>query len=284
MDITASFVKKVLPCRDPMGHKGTFGKVYGLCGAVGYTGAPYLAAEAAVRSGSGLVFLGVPESVWPIVAAKCVSAMPAPLPEKSGGVALAAESVIREKLTGMDACLLGCGLGRNPETERLVRSLLNVELPLVLDADGINALEGHMDRLQRRRGLPTVLTPHAGEFARMGGDNTLPREEVARQFAAEHGCVLVLKGPGTVVAAPDGRVAVNTTGNDGLAKGGSGDILSGIVLSLLGQGMDAFDAACTAVFIHGLAGDMAAREKGRRGMTPQDVLDMLPYAYKEIEG
>ncbi len=284
MDITASFVKSVLPCRDPMGHKGTFGKVYGLCGAVGYTGAPYLAAEAAVRSGSGLVFLGVPESIWPIVAGKCVSAMPAPLPEKDGGVALAAESVIREKLMGMDACLMGCGLGRGRETERLVRSLINVELPLVLDADGINALEGHMHRLQRRRGLPTVLTPHAGEFARVGGDNTLPREEAAKKFAAEHGCVLVLKGPRTVVAAPDGRIMVNTTGNDGLAKGGSGDILSGMVLSLLGQGMDAFDAACAAVFVHGLAGDMAAREKGRRSMTPQDVLAMLPYAYKEIEG
>ncbi|MBR5572126.1 MAG: NAD(P)H-hydrate dehydratase [Oscillospiraceae bacterium] len=284
MDITASFVKNVLPCRDPMGHKGTFGKVYGLCGAVGYTGAPCLAAEGAVRSGSGLVFLGVPESVWPIVAGKCLSAMPAPLPEKDGGVALAAESVICEKLVGMDAFLMGCGLGRNPETERLVRSLLNVELPLVLDADGINALQGHMDRLQRRRSLPTVLTPHAGEFARVGGESTLPRDEAAKKFAAEHGVVLVLKGPGTVVAAPDGRVMVNTTSNDGLAKGGSGDILSGMVLSLLGQGMDAFEAACAAVFIHGLAGDMAAREKGRRGMTLQDVLDMLPYAYKEIEG
>ena len=202
MDITASFVKSVLPCRDPMGHKGTFGKVYGLCGAVGYTGAPYLAAEAAVRSGSGLVFLGVPESVWPVVAAKCDSAMPAPLPEKAGGVALAAEAAVREKLNGMDAFLLGCGLGRNGETEQLVRRLLDVNLPLVLDADGINALEGHIDVLACRRDLPTVLTPHAGEFARIGGNNRLPREEAAQKFAAEQGVVLVLKGHGTVVAAP----------------------------------------------------------------------------------
>lgn len=284
MDITASFVKNVLPYRDPMGHKGTFGKVYGLCGAVGYTGAPYLAAEAAVRSGSGLVFLGVPESAWPVVAAKCDSAMPAPLPEKSGGVSLAAESMVREKLSGLDAFLMGCGLGRNPETEQLVRSLLDVNLPLILDADGINALEGHIDALACRRNLPTVLTPHAGEFARIGGDNSLPREEAAKKFAVEHGVVLVLKGHGTVVAAPDGRVMVNTTGNNGLAKGGSGDILSGMVLSLLGQGMDAFAAACAAVFTHGLAGDMAAKEKGARGMTPADVLNLLPYAYKEIEG
>ena len=284
MDITAAFVKSVLPCRDPMGHKGTFGKVYGLCGAVGYTGAPYLAAEAAVRSGSGLVFLGVPESVWPVVAAKCDSAMPAPLPEKAGGVSLAAEAAVREKLNGMDAFLLGCGLGRNSETEQLVRSLLDVNLPLVLDADGINALEGHIDVLACRRDLPTVLTPHAGEFARIGGDNRLPREEAAQKFAAEQGVVLVLKGYGTVVAAPDGRVMVNTTGNNGLAKGGSGDILSGMVLSLLGQGMPPFEAACAAVFAHGLAGDMAAKEKGARGMTPNHVLHMLPYAYKEIEG
>ena len=284
MYITDEYVRAVLPKRDPMGHKGTFGKVYGLCGAVGYTGAPYLAAEAAVRSGSGLVFLGVPASVWPIVAGKCVSAMPAPLSEEDGGVSPEAEATIREKLVGMDVFLMGCGLGRNPGTEQLVRALLDAKLPLILDADGINALEGHMDRLQCRRGLPTVLTPHAGEFARVGGDNSLPREEAAVRFAKEHGCVLVLKGPATVVAAPDGRVMVNTTGNDGLAKGGSGDILSGIVLSLLGQGMDAFDAACAAVFVHGLAGDMASQEKGRRSMTPQDVLDMLPYAYKEIEG
>ena len=284
MDITASFVKSVLPCRDPMGHKGTFGKVYGLCGAVGYTGAPYLAAEAAVRSGSGLVFLGVPESVWPVVAAKCDSAMPAPLPEKAGGVSLAAEATVREKLKGMDAFLLGCGLGRNGETEQLVRRLLDVKLPLVLDADGINALEGHIDVLACRRDLPTVLTPHAGEFARIGGDNSLPREEAAQKFAVEQGVVLVLKGHGTVVAAPDGRIMVNTTGNNGLAKGGSGDILSGMVLSLLGQGMPPFEAACAAVFTHGLAGDMAAKEKGARGMTPNHVLHMLPYAYKEIEG
>lgn len=284
MDITASYVKSVLPCRDPLGHKGTFGKVYGLCGAVGYTGAPYLAAEAAVRSGSGLVFLGVPEKVWPIVAAKCDSAMPTPVPEKDGGVSLAAESVIRHKLAGMDAYLMGCGLGRNPETEQLVRRLLNVNLPLVLDADGINALEGHIDTLACRRNLPTVLTPHAGEFARVGGDNSLPRKEAAKAFAVEHGVVLVLKGHGTVVAAPDGRAMVNTTGNNGLAKGGSGDILSGMVLSLLGQGMPPFEAACAAVFVHGLAGDMAARDKGARGMTPADVLQMLPYAYKEIEG
>ena len=284
MDITASFVKSVLPYRDIMGHKGTFGKVYGLCGAVGYTGAPYLAAEAAVRSGSGLVFLGVPESVWSVVASKCVGAMPFPLPEKSGGVSLIAEPIVREKLNGMDAFLMGCGLGRNGETEQLVRSLLDVKLPLVLDADGINALEGHIDVLACRRNLPTVLTPHAGEFARIGGDNRLPREEAARKFAVEHDVVLVLKGHGTVVAAPDGRVLVNTTGNNGLAKGGSGDILSGMVLSLLGQGMKPFEAACAAVFTHGLAGDLAAREKGARGMTPADVLNMLPYAYKEIEG
>ena len=284
MDITASFVKHVLPHRDPLGHKGTFGKVYGLCGAVGYTGAPYLAAEAAVRSGSGLVFLGVPERVWPIVAAKCDSAMPAPLSEKDGGVSLAAEATVRGKLTGMDAFLMGCGLGRNSETEQLVRHLLDVNLPLVLDADGINALEGHIDALACRRGLPMVLTPHAGEFARLGGDNSLPREEAAKAFAAEHGVVLVLKGHGTVVAAPDGRVMVNTTGNNGLAKGGSGDILSGMVLSLLGQGMQPFEAACAAVFVHGLAGDMAARDKGARSMTPNHVLAMLPHAYKEIEG
>ena len=284
MKITAEYVRSILPRRDPMGHKGTFGKVYGLMGAVGYTGAPCLAAEAAVRSGSGLVFLGVPQTIWPITAGKCLSAMPSPLPEKAGGVSLAAEGIIREKLAGMDAFAMGCGLGRSSETEELVRRLLDVELPLVLDAAGINALEEHIDTLACRRQLPTVLTPHAGEFARVGGDGAMPRKEAAKKFAVEQGVVLVLKGPATVVAAPDGRVMVNTTGNDGLAKGGSGDILTGMVLSLLGQGMTAFDAACAAVFVHGLAGDLAAKEKGRRSMTPEDVLEILPYAYREIEG
>ena len=152
----------------------------------------------------------------------------------------------------------------------------------MLDADGINALAGHTDVLKRRTGV-TVLTPHEGEFVRVGGDLSRGRIDGAVDFAVKHGVYLVLKGRETVVAAPDGRYRVNTTGNSGMAKGGSGDILAGMLLSLLGQGMDAFDACCAAVYLHGRAGDLAAADQGERGMTPSDLLEQIPYALKETE-
>ena len=282
MHITGDRVRDLLPIRDPSGHKGTFGKVYCLCGSVGYTGAPVFASRAAIRSGSGLVFLGVPRSVWPVVAAKSDEAMPFPLPEEDGKLSPAAEEEIRQRSAGCDAMLIGCGLGRSAGCDGLVRRLLDVPQPLVLDADGINALSGQMDALNLRRGRTTVLTPHEGEFLRCGGDLSAGREQAARDFAQRHGVTLVLKGPGTVVAAPDGRLAVNITGNCGMAKGGSGDVLSGVVLSLLGRGMDAFDACCCAVWLHGRAGDLAAAEQGTWGMTPTDLLEKLPGALWEV--
>lgn len=276
-------LKPALPQRQLDGHKGTFGKLLIVGGAVGYTGAPYLTASAAARTGCGLVSLGVPKTIWPIEAAKCVSAMPFPLPEKNGMLAGKALPQILEKLDGCDVLALGPGLGRSRETARLVWELLKTEKPLVLDADGINALAGHIDTLSCRRGCVTVLTPHDGELARIGGDMTAPREAAAAAFAADHGVYLIRKGHRTVAAAPDGRLAVNTTGNDGMAKGGSGDVLTGLLTGLLAQGMEPFDACCAAVWIHGRAGDMAAEEKGRRGMTPADMIEKLPYALKEVE-
>ena len=281
--IDREYVRGVMPCRDPDGHKGTFGKVYLLGGSVGYTGAPVLCAGGAVRSGCGLVFLGVPESVWPAAAAKCLCAMPHPLAEKDGRLALAAGAEIRRRAEGCDAVAIGCGLGRGEDGDALVRELLALDEPLVLDADGINALEGHIDTLSRRRGRVTVLTPHEGELARIGGDMAASREAGAAAFAAAHGVYLVRKGRRTVVAAPDGRLAVNTTGNDGMAKGGSGDVLTGLLTGLLAQGMEPFAACCAAVWLHGRAGDLAAEEKGHRGMTPADMIEMLPYALKEVE-
>ena len=280
--IDREYVRSLMPRRDPAGHKGTFGKVYLLGGSVGYTGAPVLFAASAERSGCGLVFLGVPESVWPAAAVKCWGAMPHPLPERDGRLSPAAEEEIRRRAAGCDAVAMGCGMGRGEESDLLLRRLLTVEKPLVLDADGINALEGHIHTLSRRP-CATVLTPHAGELARIGGDMTAPRESSAAAFAAAHGVYLVRKGHRTLVAAPDGRLAVNTTGNDGMAKGGSGDILTGLLTGLLAQGMEPFAACCAAVWLHGRAGDLAAEEKGRRGMTPLDIIEMLPYALKEVE-
>ncbi len=283
MELSGGRVLNSLPVRDPLGHKGDFGKVYCLCGSVGFTGAAVFASRAAVRMGSGLVYIGVPEGAWPVVAAKSDEAMAFPLPDTGEGkLALAAERAVRSAAAPCDAVLMGCGLGRSAETDELTRRLLDLEKPLVLDADGINALAGHIDALERRRDQITVLTPHEGEFARIG-DLGAGREESARAFAAQHGIYLVLKGHRTVIAAPDGRLAVNSTGNSGMAKGGSGDVLSGMVVSLLGQGMEPFAACCAAVYLHGLAGDLAAAEKTERAMTPTDLLETIPQALQESE-
>lgn len=280
--IGRELVRRLLPRRDPEGHKGTFGKVLCLCGSVGYTGAPVFASRGAVRSGAGLVFLGVPESVWPVAAVKSDEAMPFPLPEAEGRLSLLAEETIRRRAAGCDAVLLGCGLGRGRQTDALVRRLMDLPQPLVLDADGINALAGHMDEWERRRGRVTVLTPHEGEFLRVGGNLSQGRTAAATEFAHQSGAVVVLKGPGTVVAGPDGRCRVNTTGNCGMAKGGSGDVLAGMLVSLLGLGLPPMDACCAAVWLHGRAGDLAAREVGLWGMTPSDLLDRIPAALREV--
>ena len=281
--ITASRVRSILPRRDPAGHKGDFGKLLCVCGSVGYTGAPVFASRAAVRTGAGLVFLAVPEQAWPVVAVKSEEAMPFPLPETAEGrLSLLAEEPIRQRAASCDAVLIGCGLGRDRQTDALVRKLLDIDRPLVLDADGLNALDGCPEQLQRRT-APTVLTPHEGEFLRLGGDLSRGREAAAAAFSRKYGVYLVLKGHRTLVADPEGRLAVNETGNSGMAKGGSGDVLTGLLTGLLAQGMEPFDACCAAVWIHGRAGDMAAEEKGRRGMTPADMIEKLPYALKEVE-
>ena len=229
-----------------------------------------------------MVFLGVPESIWPVAAVKSDEAMPFPVPEAEGRLSLLAEEPIRRRAESCDAVLIGCGLGRGWQTDALVRKLLTIEKPLVLDADGLNALSGREELLQKRA-APTILTPHEGEFLRLGGGLSAGREAAAAAFSEKYGVYLVLKGHRTVVAAPDGRLAVNGTGNSGMAKGGSGDILSGVVLSLLGQGMEPFAACCAAVYCHGLAGDLAAAALGERGRAPTDLLARLPRAFQEIE-
>ena len=265
-----------LPVRAREAHKGDFGRVYILAGSVGYTGAPVFAADAAVRTGSGLVFLGVPEDIWSVVAVKCSEAMPHPLP---GGI-----SAVRDRMAACDAALIGPGLGRAAKTEEMVRRLVEeLDIPLVLDADGLNALAGHAQMLAART-APTVITPHEGEFARLTGVR-LPiedRTEAAREFARKHNCTVVLKGHRTVTAAPDGRIWVNTSGNPGMAKGGSGDVLAGMIVSLIGQGIPAPESAAMAVWIHGRAGDFAAREYGEYAMTPTDLLRNLHFALMEL--
>ena len=273
-----------LPVRPRDAHKGDFGRVYILAGSVGYTGAPVLAAQAAVRSGAGLVTVGVPAPVWPVAAAKLDEAMPHPLPAgKEGQLSLDAGEAAFARLSACGVCLIGPGLGRGNSVSAVVRHLLpEIRIPVVLDADGINALEGHIDVLDGRKGLHTVLTPHDGEFARLGGDlSGGDRLGAARAFAMEHGCCLVLKGHCTITAFPDGSAYLNTTGNPGMAKGGSGDVLAGLILSLLGQGLPARQAVPMAVWLHGAAGDRCAREIGEYGMTPTDLAEALPAVIQE---
>lgn len=280
--VSFDFLKEALPKRDPEGHKSTFGKVLVVGGAVGYTGAPYLTAEAAIRSGCGLVYLGVPESIWAVEAAKCVSSMPFPLKDRDGKLHSKALLEIEERLVNCDVLALGPGMGRSRQVTQVVANLLQTEKPVVLDADGLNAIGEHIDVLDARRGKMTILTPHDGEFLRLGGDLSGDREEAASRFAKEHGCVLVLKGHRTLIAVPEGNVLENTTGNSGLAKGGSGDVLTGIIASLLAQGATPVRAAALGVWLHGRAGDYAAEWKTAYGMTPMDVLDALPAAFMEL--
>ena len=272
--ITPEIAAGLLPPRRADGHKGDFGRVYVAAGAVGYTGAPVYAAEAACRTGSGLVFVGVPREIYPIVAARCATAMAQPLPEE--------REVLLEQMSRCDAAVVGPGLGRSPQAEALTLFLLEkLPVPIILDADGINAAAAHIDVLRDRR-WPTVVTPHEGEFLRLGGDLSPGREMAALAMARKLGCVVVLKGPGTVVAAPDGWARCNTTGNCGMAKGGSGDVLAGMIASLVGQGASPFDAASCAVWLHGRAGDLCRRDLTAYAMTPPDMIGRLGAVFREL--
>ena len=261
-----------LPRRERDSHKGDYGKLLIVAGSEGYTGAPVFAAQGALRSGAGLVYLGVPRDVYPMVATRCSSAMPFPLPDDT-------EQLV-ERARSCDVVLAGPGMGRSPRAQQLIFRLMeDIEGPLVLDADGLNALEGQTQRLRARTGL-TVLTPHDGEFARLAGCS-LPlndRVEQAAQLAQDTGCVVVLKGHETLTVDPQGRVWRNTTGNPGMAKGGSGDILAGMIASLLGQKQLTGCVSCPgelvawAVYLHGAAGDAAAAQYGEYGMLPDDIL------------
>ena len=263
-----------LPRRCANAHKGDCGRLFILAGSRGYTGAAALCARAAVRGGAGLVTLAVPEDIYPIAAVKCDEAMVWPMPEDNGAVL--------EKAKGCDAALIGPGLGQGERAERLVMELLRtLECPVILDADGLNIISGHIDVLDARTGA-TVLTPHEGEFARLTGCPLPVRDRagMARWFAQAHHCALVLKGHRTVTAFPDGTCAVNSTGNPGMARGGSGDALAGLMAALVVQGID--NAVPAAVWLHGRAGDLAAEDKGEYGMTVGDMIEQIPYAIKEL--
>ncbi len=273
-------VCRYLPVRNRHAHKGDFGKAVLLCGAVGYTGAAALAARAALRTGSGLVTVLTPEKVWPILAAKLDEAMVHPVPcDGAGRVSCLAKEKINDWLAGSDCALMGPGLGRSRELDRLLPELvLSGERPLVLDADGLNAFAGHIVLL-REASCPIILTPHDGEYARLMPDEPplpiadLPaRCRAAARLAAKSGAIVLLKGHRTIVTDGE-KYYVNFTGNPGMATGGSGDVLSGIIVSLLGQGVPPLEAAALGAYLHGAAGDLCAEELGECGMLAGDMIE-----------
>lgn len=272
-------VLSILPDRDPFAHKGKFGKILLLCGSRGYTGAAALSAMGALRCGAGLVFLGVPESIYLIEAVKLNEAIVFPLPDSGGTLSTEAVPEILERLPKMDAVLVGPGLGQSEGAFAAVKAVLeHFRGPVVVDADGINNLSRHKDILRGRK-APTILTPHDGEFARLGGVIGADRAASAGDLARDTGAIVLLKGHETVIA--DGkRCYVNHTGNPGMAVGGSGDVLAGILVSLLGQGLAPLEAAACGAWLHGAAGDACAKELGQYGMLPTDMLQVLPRLLK----
>lgn len=273
--LTHKDILEKLPKRDPWGHKGDYGKILLLCGSRGYTGAAALAAMGALRSGSGLVYLGVPECIYEIEAVKLTEPVVFPLPCTGDTLSAVAVKPILKLLPKMDAVLIGPGLGKSEGTFAAVSAVLTeFDGPVVLDADGINVLKSHKDLL-RGRTAPTVLTPHAGEFERFIGLKITDRTKAAEELARDLGVIVVLKGHETVIT--DGnRGYINMTGNPGMAVGGSGDVLAGVIVSLLGQGLSALDATACGVWLHGAAGDACAEKLGIYGMLPSDMLLELP--------
>ena len=273
-----AIIRRILPRRERDTHKGDSGKMLLLCGSRGFTGAAALAARGALRTGAGLVYLAVPESIYAIEAVKLTEPVVLPLPEEEGMLCEASLAKIGELLPKMDAVLFGSGSGIGPGTEKVLEFLLkNAECPLVLDADGITLAARHKDIL-RDRLAPTILTPHDGEFARLKPIDA-PRPEQTMAMARELGAVLLRKGHRTLIT--DGCSCwENQTGNPGMATGGSGDVLSGIILSLLGQGLPPMEAAAAGAWLHGAAGDLAAERLGEYGMLPGDLVEELPRLLK----
>ncbi len=283
----ASWVDRSLPRRSPDSHKGAFGRVLVVAGARGFTGAAVLAARGAIRAGAGLVTVGIPASLVAVPPASLPEAMTHPLPETpQGTLSESACEAILEFAAGVSAVAIGPGLTTHPEVVTLVRRLLpRLDQPVVVDADGLNALAGEAARLRDVPG-PVVITPHPGEMARLlgGAVDEVQRDRVAaaRDAARTLRVIVVLKGARTVVASPDGRACIIPTGNAAMATGGMGDVLTGAVAAFLGQHVPPFEAAVCAAYLHGLAGDLAAASRGELGLLAHEVADDIPKALARV--
>jgi ADP-dependent NAD(P)H-hydrate dehydratase / NAD(P)H-hydrate epimerase len=286
--VTKEQVDNALPVRTASSHKGTYGHAGIVAGSVGKTGAAALAARAALRIGTGLVTVAVPHSVNDTLEAKLLEAMTLPLPEtKARTLASSGFDRIVAFMQARTAIAIGPGLSTHPETVELVQSLMkHLDRPTVLDADALNALASRASLLTECK-IPPILTPHPGEMARLEVEATAQsvnadRIGTARRFARERGVFLVLKGARTVIARPDGVVAICPTGNPGMATAGTGDVLTGMIVGLLAQGLHAWEAACAATYLHGAAGDLAAEQFGQAGMLAGDLIAHIPHALQTI--
>ncbi|KKM08641.1 carbohydrate kinase [Clostridiales bacterium PH28_bin88] len=286
--LTPSWCSAQLPRREPSAHKGSFGRVLVVGGSEGMTGAVTLSAQAALRSGAGLVTAAVPRSLHPVLETKTTEVMTSPLPETDArSFSMEAVAPVLELARDATVVALGMGIGRHPATVEWVRRLLpQLKVPVVIDADGLNALAGATG-LFPSLGVPVVITPHPGEMARLldvaAARVQEDRLKGAEQAAKDWGVTVVLKGAKTVVASPGGETFLNPTGNPGMATGGSGDVLTGVIAGLMAQGLAAPVAAAVGVFVHGAAGDLAARSKGHRGLIAGDILEMLPTIWRDLE-
>lgn len=268
-------------------NKGTLGSLLCICGSYGMAGAAIMAGKAALRCGIGLLKIAVPKSIYPVCATNILESVYYPLEETSNGVISSKNTdFLLEMCEKSSAVVIGCGLSVCDDTKNLVQSVItNCEKPLVIDADALNCICNKPEILKNLK-APAIITPHPGEMARLlhSTPKTVnsSRENTAIDFAKKFGVVTVLKGAGTIIASPDGEVYINHTGNSGMATGGSGDVLSGIIGSLLAQGASPINAAAAGVFLHGTIGDLAAEKLGKISMLPTDMIDMIPAAYLKL--
>lgn len=268
-------------------NKGTLGSLLCICGSYGMAGAAIMAGKAALRCGIGLLKIAVPKSIYPVCATNILESVYYPLEETSNGVISSKNTdFLLEMCEKSSAVVIGCGLSVCDDTTNLVQSVItNCKKPLVIDADALNCICNKPEILKNLK-APAIITPHPGEMARLlhSTPKTVNsnRENTAINFAKKFGVVTVLKGAGTIIASPDGEVYINHTGNSGMATGGSGDVLSGIIGSLLAQGAAPINAAAAGVFLHGTIGDLAAEKLGKISMLPTDMIDMIPTAYLKL--
>lgn len=277
----------LLKRRRRQAHKGDCGHCLIVAGSTGKSGAAAMAANSAVRAGSGLVTVAIPASLHAIMEIKTTEAMTLPLADSEGIIGEAAYEAVMAEARGKDAVAIGPGISSNPSTATMVRKLVTaLPLPLILDADGLNAVSEDRELLLRKKSATVILTPHPGEMARLAGITVaaveMDRIAVASGFSTRYNVFLVLKGARTIIATPDGDIAINGSGNPGMASGGMGDVLTGIITALIAQGYAPFAACKLGAFLHGYAADLVATEKGEVGMSAVDVQERLPYACKQL--